>query len=558
MIPDNITSDGLLYEDYLKPKSTINWMFIIIISLVILFISISLFIFYRLSLKLKKEIGDHKIVQEFLTESRETYRLLTENMKDVFWILDAETLYFTYVSPSVEKLRGFTPEEILLQPLDAALTPEGSQYVRNLVKKEIVEFRQNPDKNKFTTEILEQPCKDGSFVWTEVITRYHLNSKNNKIEIHGVTRDITERRKAETEVRKLSVATEQSPASIVITNLEGNIEYTNPKFSDLTGYTKEEVYGKNPRVLQSGRKLLAEYKNLWETIKKGEVWRGEFENKKKNGDIYYEFAVISPIKDDTGNITHYLAVKEDITERKIIENVLKQSEEKLKELNSTKDKFFSIIAHDLRNPLGSFKGMTELLSDSYDDFDEEERLTFLRAMKVSAENIYKLLENLLEWSRSQRGNIILDNQDLDLNLLVKNNIIFLKQIADNKKIKLINNINESIIVNADANLINTIIRNLISNAIKFTTENGSVSLSSNSDEKMTIVSIHDTGIGMSDDTINKLFRIDQNISLLGTSNEKGTGLGLILCKEFVEKHGGKIWVESKEGVGSTFSFSIPK
>jgi PAS domain S-box-containing protein len=558
MIKDEITSDGLLYSEYLNHKSSVNWLFIGILFLVIAFVSIILFIFYRLSVRLKNEIRDHKIVQEFLTESRETYRLLTESMKDVFWILDAESLYFTYVSPSVESLRGFTPEEILSEPMDASLTSEDSINVRNLIKNGIVKFKQNPGKDDFITEIHQLPCKDGSLVWTEVITKYHLNLKTNRIEIHGVARDITERKKAEMEFRKLSAATEQSPASIVITDLVGNIEYVNPKFTDLTGYSRDEVYGQNPKILKSGKVPVEKYNNLWKTLLNGDVWRGEFENRKKNGDIYYEFAVISPIKDENGIVTHYLAVKEDITERKIIENALKESEEKLKELNSTKDKFFSIIAHDLRNPLGSFKGMTEMLSESYNEFDEEERLSFLQTMKVSADNIFKLLENLLEWSRSQRGTIKLEREDLDLRLLINNNIELSKHSADNKKIILFNNISQSIIVNADANLINTIIRNLISNAIKFTQENGKIVISARSDDAATIVSVRDSGIGMSSDTINKLFKIEQNITTLGTSSEKGTGLGLILSKEFIEKHGGEIWVESEVGKGSTFSFSIPK
>lgn len=558
MIPGSTNSENLLYSDFLNHKSNVNWMLIGILFAVILLISITLYIFYSLSLRLKKEIRDHKIVQEFLTESRETYRLLTENMKDVFWILDTDTFYFTYVSPSIEKLRGYTPEEVLLKPFSEALTPEVSQIVIERIKKEKAKFLLNTDKEEFYTEILEQPSKNGSTVWAEVVSKYHINPKTNKVEIHGVSRDITERRKVEMEYRKLSVATEQSPSSIVITDLNGVIEYSNPKFSEVTGYTREEVYGKNPRVLKSGRTPKDEYKNLWDTIKSGNVWRGEFENRKKNGDVYYEFAVIAPIKDEKDNITHYLAVKEDVTERKIVENALKESEEKLKELNSTKDKFFSIIAHDLINPLGSFKGMTQLLSESYDDFEEEERMSFLHAMRTSSENIYKLLENLLQWSQSQRGTLRVIRKNFDLRLLIKNNIELSKHTADSKNITLLNHVENSVIVNADANLINTVVRNLISNAIKFTPQNGNVIISAKSDEKMTTVSVQDSGIGMSNAVMDKLFRIDQNISMLGTSKEKGTGLGLILCKEFIEKHGGNIWVESSEGSGSTFIFTIPK
>ena len=184
-------------------------------------------------------------------------------------------------------------------------------------------------------------------------------------------------------------------------------------------------------------------------------------------------------------------------------------------------------------------------------------MEFLELMKDSAKNIYSLLENLLEWSRSQRGTIQFEPNHFPLRKIVDNNLSLAKLSAENKKIKLINLIDENINVYIDPNLITTVFRNLISNAIKFTNINGSITIDAFRDGDFYIVSVIDTGMGMSQETISKLFRIDVHVTTLGTSQEKGTGLGLILCKEFIIINGGNIWVESELGKGSTFKFTLP-
>lgn len=227
------------------------------------------------------------------------------------------------------------------------------------------------------------------------------------------------------------------------------------------------------------------------------------------------------------------------------------------ELNATKDRFFSIIAHDLKNPLGNFKNTTKMLVESYRDFSEIDRFQFLDVMKESSENIYSLLENLLEWARSQIGSIPFNPVDLNLKLLSIEIVKLLKSQAENKHIEIQNHIPLSIMLKADANMLQTIIRNLISNAIKFTRENGKIIISATAKKNNFVVSVSDTGIGISKETTDKLFRIDAEITAPGTNNEKGTGLGLILCKEFIEKHGGKIWADSEVGKGSTFYLTLP-
>lgn len=239
---------------------------------------------------------------------------------------------------------------------------------------------------------------------------------------------------------------------------------------------------------------------------------------------------------------------------------LQSSNDKLRLMNATKDKFFSIIAHDLKNPIWASKQVMDVLIEAYDAISEEEKKELLEEVKNSTDNTYQLLLQLLDWSRSQRGVIEFNPQNLDLNFIVKSNIDLLSTPAKEKNIELINNVPKDTIVYSDVNMLTTIIRNLISNAIKFTNLDGEIKVYSNPDKYVNHIeiTIEDNGVGISEENQQKLFRIDTGFTTLGTNKEKGTGLGLILIKEFVEKHGGTIRVESKEGMGSKFIFTMPK
>jgi len=367
---------------------------------------------------------------------------------------------------------------------------------------------------------------------------------------------------AQKQIYKLSTAVEQSANTIVITDVKGDIEYVNPKFTELTGYTADEVIGKNPRVLKSGIHPKKFYKQMWQTITAGNTWKGEFCNKAKNGKRYWEQVTITPVKDESNNIINYLGIKEDITERKKVEQALKENEASLKESNKTKDKFFSIIAHDLRAPFNSMLGFAEILNDEFDDFSTEDQKNFIRIIYDNLQNTLKLLDNLLYWSRSQKGTIAYKPEQLNLFLEIKETNELLNQSIKNKSIKFTNKIPLDIFVNADKDMLATIIRNLLSNAIKYTNRFGeitikTISLPDENQNQFVGISVSDTGVGIPKDMQHSLFDITDNTSTLGTENEKGTGLGLILCKEFVEKHGGKIWVESEVGKGSSFLFTIP-
>lgn len=229
----------------------------------------------------------------------------------------------------------------------------------------------------------------------------------------------------------------------------------------------------------------------------------------------------------------------------------------LQELNATKDKFFSIISHDLKGPLNSLTSFSGLLINYFDSLSKEEIQSLAKDLDKSLKNLFALLENLLEWSRSQTGAIEFKPAVFDLSELVRENIELLTAQAGTKEIKLVYADAKPVTVLAHKNSITTVIRNLISNAIKFTPVGGTITLSAIRNNEEALVSIADTGVGMSQEVVNKLFRIDAKHSTKGTADEKGTGLGLVLCKDFVEKNNGHIGVESKEGKGSTFFFTLP-
>lgn len=278
--------------------------------------------------------------------------------------------------------------------------------------------------------------------------------------------------------------------------------------------------------------------------------------------LYYAIFSIEDVTDLLLKIGDYKRMRDqallEIEQRILAEYELNKSKEQLIELNATKDKFFSIIAHDLRNPISAFKGVIEFLSDQFMDLSDDEKIEFITELKISSNNVFELLQNLLTWSRSQRGNMEYNPTELNLNYIANSNVSLLKIAAAGKGINLINGLTEDIVLYADANMVNTIIRNLITNAIKFTPNGGSVTLNAEKQtDNFALISITDTGIGIPEDKIAKLFRIDTSFTTPGTSNEKGTGLGLIICKEFVDKHQGKIFVKSKAGIGTSFYFTIP-
>jgi PAS domain S-box-containing protein len=335
--------------------------------------------------------------------------------------------------------------------------------------------------------------------------------------------------------------------------------YVNPRFCELTGYTAEELTSEDFDFIvllpEESRKYL-EWRYQMRLEGKEIPNQYELELLHKSGKrVFVEVSTVSVGK--PGEVL-VMGIMRDITQRKIYEQQLRESEERLKELNAAKDKFFNIIAHDLRAPISGLISMTKTLIENSDILTPEETKELLTELLDYANQSFNLLENLLQWSRSQTGTIPFKPEDTDLYEIALSSVVINEPNAKQKGISISNLVPEGSISFVDRNMITTVVRNLISNAIKFTNPGGEIqiSLKDNPDDYELIVA--DNGVGMDAEKLSKLFKIGENISTPGTAHEKGSGLGLILVKEFVEKNGGSIRVESEVGKGTRFFIKLPK
>jgi len=353
---------------------------------------------------------------------------------------------------------------------------------------------------------------------------------------------------------------------------DGKLLDINPSGVELFGYkTKEEILNVEiAKDLYVNADDRAEFKQKLE--ENGFVKNYELKTKTKQGTEIIVIETATVLKDRNGKTKSYRGILRDITQRKANEQLMRnyvkeladvnrqltQSESKLRETNTEKDTFFSIIAHDLKSPFNALLNLSEFLVEDLDELSTEEIRTFSKEINKSSQNVYNLIENLLQWAQIKTGRLKLSVEKSPLSNIVNSIIYLLEGSAAKKNITIKNEVKSDVFFEGDKNMISSVIQNLISNALKFTNRNGQISVSSNYEKNMINVIVMDNGIGMNEEKQEKLFKIDQHITTLGTAMESGTGLGLILCKELIEKNGGKIWVESEELLGTTFFFTLPK
>jgi len=351
---------------------------------------------------------------------------------------------------------------------------------------------------------------------------------------------------------------------IFVLDLNLNLIYISPSCINIFGYTDSECMQMPlstlfpESVILSQKFKIAEYIELYKQKGENHIISLEGESKHRAGHSIWIETTIRLLPDKNGQILGIQGGARNISQRRHAEKAVLQKNKDLEELNATKDKFFSIIAHDLRGPIGSMHSLLELISEPDMQTDQEQYLELLNVMKDVSKTTFNLLENLLIWANSQRGYIEFAPKFYNLNKLVEQNISLLSQAARNKDITLVNMVSGRCVGFFDNNMINTVIRNLLNNAIKFTMHGGVVEVIASDPTDFLEVSVRDNGMGMKPEIIDKLFKIDTvSKSSAGTAGESGTGLGLLLCKEFISKHNGTITVESEPGNGSTFTFSIP-
>ncbi len=367
------------------------------------------------------------------------------------------------------------------------------------------------------------------------------------------------REKLNEDYQMLHLSVSNSPMSIMITDAEAVIEYVNPALSRLSGYSEKDLIGKKPSIFKSKRTSRKTHEELWQHILSGKSWTGEFCNTKKNGAFYYEIARITPIKNSEGQIKHFFAIKEDVTDARLARLQLEIQTDELKESNACKDRIFSVISHDLRSPLAGIISFSKMLAESYDVLSPEDVGQVAQKTHRASTQLYSLLERLLDWARFQSGRTTFDPKEHNLWHLVHESAVLISTQAMQKEVHVMNEVARELTVTCDAYMIATVLRNLLSNAVKYTTKGEKVTILASMEGDQVIVSVKDNGVGMSSHVKEHLFDMSASEpSRLGTDGEKGSGLGLILCRDFVNKHGHRIWVESNEGEGTCFNFILDR
>jgi len=488
-------------------------------------------------------------------ENSSRFLSLGQTLNCWFWEVDPSGIY-TYCSPTVFEVLGYSPDEILGKTLFDIIVPKEKDKLMTLYGKIV--------KNCEPIIRLENSSihKDGRVIYIETNGVPYYNSGGDLMGYRGINQDITKLKAAE---KALSESESRLEHATDLAKL-GIWEYDpirNGFILDNWFYAFLGISAKEQGPFMPVEEFLKKFihpddrQTTSDVVRKAQISGDsslsiEHRTIRFDGEVRNILARFVFQKDEEGKSTMSYGVNQDIT-------AIKKAEIELRELNATKDKFFSILAHDLRSPLSSFVGATEILSEDILTMEKVEVKKIIERMKISATNIYSLLENLLEWSRLMRNQVNFSPEKFNLKNKIEACTGILSENSGKKRIEIEISIPDDIEVIADKHMFDSIIRNLVSNAIKFTPLGGKVTIRINHESNQSIkISISDTGIGIPTELKSKLFILNEMTSRAGTEGESSSGLGLVLCKEFIVKHGGKIWVESEVGKGSTFSFTIPQ
>ena len=386
---------------------------------------------------------------------------------------------------------------------------------------------------------------------------YPLTGRTGAVrKIYLVAEDVTERKRDEKQLKLLSRSVAQSPVSIVVTGIDGRIEYVNPTFSRVSRYEAGEVMGKSLSMLKSGYHSTEFYKDLWDTILSGKDWAGEIRNKNKNGELYWIQAIISPIANDEGEITNFVSIREDITERKNLYEDLVIAKEKAEESDRLKSAFLANISHEIRTPMNGIMGFTHILKES--GLSRPDQRRFVDIIQASGKRMLDTVNDLIDISRIESGQVKLNVTSFKPSRQLKNIFAFFKPQAEQKGLELI--LKEWVPpeagnIKTDCVKLDSILTNLIKNAIKFT-DRGKIEVGCRLKGNFLEYYVKDTGIGVPSGKKEAIFNRFEQADMKDSKSFQGSGLGLAIAKAYVELMGGEIWFESLEGDGSTFYFTV--
>jgi len=506
--------------------------------------------------QLKQSIEERSRAEKELIQEQYLMSNLMNSISDHIYFKDLESR-FIRVNLTQANMFGMTDPALLTGKTDfdffseehAKQAYDDEQKIVNTGQPVDMEERETwPDRPDTWVSTTKVPLRDG---------------EGRIVGTFGISRDITKRKKIEEELAAernlLRNLIDNMPDRIYAKDLKGRFIVCNEALVERMGKTSvEEIIGKSDFDLISHDLAAQYFENEQEIIKTGKPLINHEESMGiVDGISRWNLTTKAPLRDTTGNIIGVVGMGRDITDRKLAEEEIQLKNELLQTINAEKDKFFSILAHDLKGPLSAFLDATQILTEEIHKMPIEDIKEITISMKESASSIYGLLENLLEWSRLKRGRMEFSPEKLFVKQKITYCTEILKESARKKNITLNYSLAKELEVTADSHMFETIIRNLVSNAIKFTPKSGEIFISATKKpDNSTEIAVRDTGIGMNKEMISRLFLLNEKTNRNGTDGEPSTGLGLLLCKEFIDKQNGKIRVESEVGKGSTFSFSL--
>jgi PAS domain S-box-containing protein len=508
-----------------------------------------------LELKKEKEVKNQAL--ENLKKSEERFALAIVGTMDGIWDQNIETGE-SYYSPNYRLMLGYNQKEF---PNHAkswinVLHPEDKESTLMLWQKHLIgEIPQFYAK-------FRMKCKNESYKWILGRGKAQFNNSGKAIRISGSNKDISEDKIKEIELLKHSRAVQNAPISIMLTDPNGIIEFVNPKFLEISGYDWEEVIGKPASILKSGRHDADFYEELWNTIMEGKEWFGELLNKKKDGTLFWESASISGIKDSKGKLISYVAIKEDITQKKQAQFDLIRAREKAEESNRLITNFLHNISHEIRTPMNGILGFSNLLNKN--NLTDENKNNYIQIIKSSTNRLLSVITNILDISKIESNQMMLTFENINIKLFIEKLFIEQKESklkAANPEIELRIALPEDMnkyTIKTDYFKFKQIWENLISNALKFT-DKGYVEIGCNiidkNQNKEIEFYVKDTGVGISEN--DKVIIFDRFRQADNEKFKEGIGLGLSLTKVLVELLDGRIWLESRPDIGSTFYFTLP-
>ncbi|KAF0164834.1 MAG: Multi-sensor hybrid histidine kinase [Rhodocyclaceae bacterium] len=515
-----------------------------------------------------RDITERKLAEQDLRDSEERFRVAMESIRDAFIVIAGEGGKIVLWNSAAAAMFGYDKDEAIGRPLHQLIVPprfheaayaglanfartgEGAAMGRTM---ELAALRR--DGTEFPVEL--------SLSAVQISGRWHAA---------GIIRDITESKRSEDLLRKLSLTVEQSPESILITNVDIEIEYVNEAFVRATGYSREEAIGRTPRFLRSRKTPPETYTALWEALAAGRFWKGELQNKRKDGSDHVEFAIVTPIRQADGRVTHYVAVMEDITEKKRLGLELDRHREHLEELvesrteqlteareqaeaaNRAKSAFLANMSHEIRTPMNAIIGLTHLMKRAGATPEQAERLAKIDG---AAQHLLSIINDILDLSKIEAGRLRLESTDFHLSAILDNVSSLIGEQAAAKGLSLaVDTDSVPLWLRGDPTRLRQALLNYAGNAIKFT-EHGTISLRARlmeetDDELLVRFEVADTGIGIAADKLPRLFHAFEQADASTTRKFGGTGLGLAITRRLAQLMGGESGVDSTPGAGSTF------